>query len=312
MNIYNSRLTPLNMPDYAEVANGCSTFKAADNGAATSPLYDSCGAYATTNLVKNANLFAAGNYNYDEADVPIVVAKNAASNAAAAAERQQQSFAAGLYANKQQHHSQQHHSNHHHNNTSKSATNSPRMNIVENKLDAINNLNRSLSTASVPYEQSQQPHHLQHHNQHHNPHQQHQHHHHQANHNHPHQQPYGVASAGTIRRGQRLPKIGYSDKLSFGELGRSAEHQPLYVKSKEDGSWSTVTTHNATYQFAPMSGGVAELTAAAAGSVSGSGSGSIADCSSTTQLNAKGGHFGNNLSNTSPIYMSSFGRADKV
>ncbi|XP_036340423.1 roundabout homolog 2-like, partial [Rhagoletis pomonella] len=76
------RLTPLNMPDYAEVA--CSTFKS-PNGAlahvtpngkahatrqqtsggngnsmpalAGNALYDSCGAYATTNLVANAKLY---------------------------------------------------------------------------------------------------------------------------------------------------------------------------------------------------------------------------------------------------------------
>ncbi|XP_055856446.1 protein sax-3 [Episyrphus balteatus] len=58
------RLTPLNMPDYAEVA--CSTFKnpnstlSAHNNnhaAITAALYDSCGAYATTNLVANAKLY---------------------------------------------------------------------------------------------------------------------------------------------------------------------------------------------------------------------------------------------------------------
>ncbi|KAL9929190.1 roundabout 3 isoform 1-T1 [Glossina fuscipes fuscipes] len=81
------RLTPLNMPDYAEVA--CSTFKnpnssngsnggvttaasnvnglATTNGSAydavqqtsnnNASLYDSCGAYATTNLVANAKLY---------------------------------------------------------------------------------------------------------------------------------------------------------------------------------------------------------------------------------------------------------------
>ncbi|XP_055917180.1 roundabout homolog 2 [Eupeodes corollae] len=61
------RLTPLNMPDYAEVA--CSTFKnpnstlssmSANNNnhaAITAALYDSCGAYATTNLVANAKLY---------------------------------------------------------------------------------------------------------------------------------------------------------------------------------------------------------------------------------------------------------------
>ncbi|KAH8251221.1 hypothetical protein KR032_003276, partial [Drosophila birchii] len=56
------RLSPLNMPDYAEVA--CSTFKSPTHGAPSSAggplaasLYDSCGAYATTNVVANVKLY---------------------------------------------------------------------------------------------------------------------------------------------------------------------------------------------------------------------------------------------------------------
>ncbi|XP_017155078.1 uncharacterized protein LOC108164013 isoform X2 [Drosophila miranda] len=54
------RLSPLNMPDYAEVA--CSTFKSPTHGGApggmgSSSLYDSCGAYATTNVVANVKLY---------------------------------------------------------------------------------------------------------------------------------------------------------------------------------------------------------------------------------------------------------------
>lgn len=56
------RLSPLNMPDYAEVA--CSTFKSPTHGApssaggpASASLYDSCGAYATTNVVANVKLY---------------------------------------------------------------------------------------------------------------------------------------------------------------------------------------------------------------------------------------------------------------
>ncbi|XP_062127288.1 uncharacterized protein LOC133839659 isoform X2 [Drosophila sulfurigaster albostrigata] len=62
------RLSPLNMPDYAEVA--CSTFKSPHNGVAqtsgqmaggvgggASSLYDSCGAYATANVVANVKLY---------------------------------------------------------------------------------------------------------------------------------------------------------------------------------------------------------------------------------------------------------------
>ncbi|XP_033236016.1 uncharacterized protein robo3 isoform X2 [Drosophila pseudoobscura] len=54
------RLSPLNMPDYAEVA--CSTFKSPSHGGGpggmgSSSLYDSCGAYATTNVVANVKLY---------------------------------------------------------------------------------------------------------------------------------------------------------------------------------------------------------------------------------------------------------------
>ncbi|XP_016945560.3 roundabout homolog 2 isoform X3 [Drosophila suzukii] len=55
------RLSPLNMPDYAEVA--CSTFKSPTRGAPpgmggqSASLYDSCGAYATTNVVANVKLY---------------------------------------------------------------------------------------------------------------------------------------------------------------------------------------------------------------------------------------------------------------
>ncbi|KAH8350652.1 hypothetical protein KR067_013633, partial [Drosophila pandora] len=55
------RLSPLNMPDYAEVA--CSTFKSPTHGAPQpsvgggASLYDSCGAYATTNVVANVKLY---------------------------------------------------------------------------------------------------------------------------------------------------------------------------------------------------------------------------------------------------------------
>lgn len=51
----------MNMPDYAEVA--CSTFKSPHNGSVAqtsghpSSLYDSCGAYATTNVVANVKLY---------------------------------------------------------------------------------------------------------------------------------------------------------------------------------------------------------------------------------------------------------------
>ncbi|KAH8412469.1 hypothetical protein KR009_002394, partial [Drosophila setifemur] len=57
------RLSPLNMPDYAEVA--CSTFKSPTHGGVAPPsasLYDSCGAYATTNVVANVKLYQNNRY----------------------------------------------------------------------------------------------------------------------------------------------------------------------------------------------------------------------------------------------------------
>lgn len=259
------------MPDYAEVA-GCSSFK---NPA--SPLYDSCGAYATTNLVKNANLFT-NNFHAANVKAPSLYSAPTSCHyndeAPSAVDHRHGSAHAFAY-------SESNFPMFKHSATTKSATNSPKMNIIENQLDAANNLGRSVSTASVPAGNHQQPHHqlLGHH-----------------------QLQFG--GTGTIKRngGQRLPKIGHSDKLSFGggETARSME-QPLYVKSKEDGSWTTVV-QNATYQYQVGGGG---------GSGGGVGDG---DCiSSTTQLNSKGGgHFGNNLSNTSPIYLSSFGKSDNV
>lgn len=258
----------MNMPDYAEVA-GCSSFK---NPA--SPLYDSCGAYATTNLVKNANLFTN---NFHAANVKQSSLYSAPTschyNDETAPSDHETRGSTHAFAYSESNFPMYKHT------TTKSATNSPKMNIVENQLDAINNLNRSVSTASVPAAQML---------------------HHQLLLGHNHLQFGGT---GTIKRngGQRLPKIGHSDKLSFGggEAARSME-QPLFVKSKEDGSWTTVV-QNSTYQYQVGSG-----------VVGGSGSGE-GDSSSTTQLNSKsGGHFGNNLSNTSPIYLSSFGKSDNV
>lgn len=250
------------MPDYAEVA-GCSSFKNP-----TSPLYDSCGAYATTNLVKNANLFTNNFHAANTKQSSLYSAPTSCHYNDEPASGDHRHGSAHAFA-----YSESNFPMFKHSATTKSATNSPKMNIIENQLDAANNLNRSVSTASVPAAQL---------------------HHQLLGH---HQLQFG--GTGTIKRngGQRLPKIGHSDKLSFGggEAARSME-QPLFVKSKEDGSWTTVV-QNATYQY----------------QVGGGGGGGEGDCSSTTQLNSKGGgHFGNNLSNTSPIYLSSFGKSDNV
>lgn len=208
-------LTPLNMPDYAEVA-GCSTFK----NNTTSPLYDSYGAYATTNLVRNANVFAG----------------------------------AAVYTNNKNSEHYHHHHNFAHsdfnflttatvmpmstnNNNNKIA----KLNIIENKMDIINNLNRSaigsstssctsssttallLSAAATSSSSSSSSQSM-------------------TSNSVP-----ATPIIGTMRRSSnRLPKVGHCDKISFGGCDRPME-QPLFVKSKEDGTWASV--QNSSYHY---------------------------------------------------------------
>lgn len=209
------------MPDYAEVA-GCSTFKNP-----TSPLYDSCGAYATTNLVKNANIFTNNFHNNNKNSIysaPTSCHYNGADRDGV----QMGNSGGGSNSNNGNIAGMAHSFAYSESNfpTHNKAT---KMNIIENKMDMINNLNRSSSSASVPMN------------------------------------GYGggvigvgggggmkCGSVGTIRR-NRLPKLGHCDKISFGgsDNGRTTLEQPLFVKSKEDGSWTTVqnTVQNSTYHF---------------------------------------------------------------
>ncbi|XP_055704314.1 roundabout homolog 2-like [Phlebotomus papatasi] len=129
------RLTPLNMPDYAEVA-GVSSFKHPK-----SPLYDSCGAYATTSLIGTTNIYhqnridAKSNSIYsaptschyginDGLPYGVDAAKNAALN---------------HHANVLQRNSA-HHGSH----------NRLIMNITENRMNLINNLSRPSTSTAVP------------------------------------------------------------------------------------------------------------------------------------------------------------------
>lgn len=269
-NFHIFRLTPLNMPDYAEVA-GCSSFKNP-----TSPMYDSCGAYATTNLVKNANLFSSNFHNNN---------KNCIYSAPTSC-----------------HYNVDGHKFSYSDTTSFPAHNNKitKMNIIENKMDAINNLNRSSSSTSVP----------------------------------PNSNGLttimngssingvggggnnGAASisctnivgnnfvvgvggsliGGTIKR-NRLPKLGHCDKISFGGCDNSRTvEQPLYVKSKEDGSWTSV--QNSAYHFQISNigdkGGYSSNSVNCVGGASNSGNGNGYNCSS------------------SQIYLSSFGKSDNV
>lgn len=116
------------MPDYAEVA-GCSTFKNTQ-----SPLYDSFGAYATTNLVRNVNLFANPHYptagkNNSVYSAPNMYHYNGDANGGVGRNFMAADMAANFIAN--------------------GKTASPKMNIIENKMDAINNLNRSSSSVAA-------------------------------------------------------------------------------------------------------------------------------------------------------------------
>lgn len=253
--LFHTRLSPMNMPDYAEVA-GCSTFQRKN---ATSPLYDSFGAYATTNLVRNANAFTVNNFP--------------------------------LHSNKKSNNSVYSAPTIHNFNTNDghnfvhSDTNFPmhktasKMNIIENKIDVINNLNRSASpligiggVGSV-------------------------------NNNVTHSTSIG----GTMRR-NRLPKVGHCDKISFGgsDNGRQID-QPLFIKSKEDGSWTSV--QNSAYHFA---GNSERNNSIDSGSKHKTNDNISNNVMNGTKTNGNGSNNGIGGGNTSQIFLSSFGRADKV
>lgn len=258
--IFVFRLTPLNMPDYAEVA-GCSTFKNP-----TSPLYDSCGAYATTNLVKNANIFTNNFHNNN---------KNSIYSAPTSCHYNvddRDGMGGGVGVGGSSSNNGNINNGMGHSAFAYSESNFPthnkatKMNIIENKMDMINNLNRSSSSASVPMN------------------------------------GYGggvigvgggggmkCGSVGTIRR-NRLPKLGHCDKISFGgsDNGRTTLEQPLFVKSKEDGSWTTV--QNSTYHLQGNANG-----------------------SDNHNLNSKINFSGSNVYGSGGSgYLSSFGKSDNV
>lgn len=240
------RLTPLNMPDYAEVA-GCSTFKNP-----TSPLYDSCGAYATTNLVKNANIFTNNFHNNN---------KNSIYSAPTSCHYNVEDRDGGGSSNGN---SGKGHPFAYSESNFPTHNKATKMNIIENKMDMINNLNRSSSSASVPMN------------------------------------GYGggvigvggmkCGSVGTIRR-NRLPKLGHCDKISFGgsDNGRTFD-QPLFVKSKEDGSWTTV--QNSTYHF--------------------QGNNNSDNHNSNSKINFSGNNVYGGSSHSGSGYLSSFGKSDNV
>ena len=232
------RLTPLNMPDYAEVA-GCSSFKNP-----SSPTYECYGAYATTTLVgrgfhnsfEHKNIYSAPNsvhYN------------NFLNNS--------------------------NNSNHQHLNggsTTALTNNQLKMNIIENKMDhLINNLNGPAGSSSVPHtpmfgtiKRNRM----------------------NASH---------MSNASNASNSQNLNKLAsYSDKINFGENGRSME-QPLFIKSKYDGTWKSIPSTNAS-------------------------NGSTNHLSSYHNSPHQSPHHAllpdNNQKSNSHSYLTSFGKSDKV
>lgn len=153
------RLTPINIPDYAEVS--CSTFKNPHTGDhLNTGYYDNCGAYATINVVANARLYqnhytAAKNiYNeklqneyksngmysespnnsqptptpppQNESNNEIPLQKKSSFISKASKGLSSSSFLLG-----------------------NPGKNTSKMNITENKMDLINNLNRTPSSSSA-------------------------------------------------------------------------------------------------------------------------------------------------------------------
>ncbi|XP_053673917.1 protein sax-3 [Anopheles nili] len=286
------RLSPLNMPDYAEVA-GCSSFK--NDLGQTEPCYDNYGAYASTTLVgRSTQLFAQNQFDGKN----VYSAPSAATGSGChynnfinQQHQQQLQPAAGVAASvsassqyglhgPQQLHSQHTLSHPHqqqigvHDKRERDANGRPiggggsmksqKMNIIENRMaDMLNNLNQcspsgpaasyggmgssyggsTVSNLNTGSHCSLLP----------------------AG------QPMAASSTmamdvmsgmpvgssamggsgsssvphtplfGTIKRTAKYNKIGYNkdNKLNFGDNGRSVD-QPLFVKSKYDGTWSSV------------------------------------------------------------------------
>ncbi|XP_052894838.1 protein sax-3-like [Anopheles moucheti] len=299
------RLSPLNMPDYAEVA-GCSSFK--NDLGQSDPCYDNYGAYASTTLVgRSVQLYAQNQFDGKN----VYSAPTLATAAAAPGgchynnfinqqhqQRHQQQLQGqyGLHGPQQMHaqiQSQPHQQQIGvHDKRERDASGRPvgggsmksqKMNIIENRMaDMLNNLNQCASTGPTAsystgggigssYGGSTV-----------------------SNLNSgshcsllPAGQPMAASSTltmdvmnglsgsvpsgngsaaggpggsssvphtplfGTIKRTTKYNKIGYNkdNKLNFGDNGRSVE-QPLFVKSKYDGTWSSVpssvTTASAT------------------------------------------------------------------
>lgn len=125
---------------------------------------------------------------------------------------------------------------------------------------------------------------------------------------------------GTMRR-NRLPKSGHCDKINFGgcDNGRSIE-QPLFIKSKEDGSWTSV--HNSAYHFSQAStmslaSSITPLNAAIFSNNNNTSTNKFKLNTSNNSINSPNlNNSSNNINNatisSNQIHLSSFGRADNV
>ncbi|CRK93194.1 CLUMA_CG006738, isoform A [Clunio marinus] len=197
------RLSPLNMPDYAEVA-GCSSFKNSN-----SPTYDTFGAYATTTLV--GRQFSKNSYSAPNS----VHYNNFINN--------------GGSLGNGSHQLMQHQFNQSGNGAAPMSNNQLKMNIIENKMEQLMN---NLNSPNPPAQQS-------------------------------HQTPKKSSGSSsksvpqtpllsTMRRNRLNNSINgksnklssYGDKINFGEDGRGSE-QPLFMKSKFDGSWQSIPSTTA-------------------------------------------------------------------
>lgn len=194
------------MPDYAEVA-GCSSFKNS-----TSPTYDTFGAYATTTLV--GRQFAKNSYS-----APNSVHYNNFINGG------------GSIGNGNHHLQQQQQHQFNHNGNGVVSNNQLKMNIIENKMEQLmNNLNNPLNGGPMPQQQLV-----------------------------PKNGSPSVSKSvpqtplmSTMRRNRLNNSINgksnklssYGDKINFGEDVRSSE-QPLFMKSKFDGSWQSIPSTTA-------------------------------------------------------------------
>lgn len=191
-------------------------------------MYDSCGAYATTNLVKNANFFANNfqntyNNKITTYSAPTSCHYNGDVSLGVKIAYSECNFpihnSPAPYQPPQPPPPQ----------PSPKPNASPmmrRVNITENKMHSTNNLSRCSSAVSVNRSQNPDP----------------------IAQNHLYQSVTKIPDndfSGNSKQNNRLPKIGHSDVMSFGGNGDIIE-QPLYVKSKENGSWKTV--QNTTYQ----------------------------------------------------------------